>query len=542
MSFFYTFTYHHSVCFVQSLDHIVNADKSDLSGSTTPGLPSYGSIPGTTLLPDTRYDLIEPDYNISTYPSPVDTSPEQTDTEGYSTLNAFGIRRNPFHRERLFAPQQNSTPNQNSIGAKFRNESDDTYDHLFASKSKSVLGSRFLGENDKNINGSSNTNHNRDESVYDSDGQPGKFHSIIRNKHAESESKNEATTSCATETSHAKGILKSTGENEVVEKDVSKISSVKSNNFYDAVQHLRHVEQDESASFEDIYTRFTAENAFYDAYESDYEDINYSRQIAEKVKSASMDNSIRVEINNEDAHSSEIDLSSSESEYEDYADYYFQNSCSSVEIKFDKEQEITAEPSEGKQHKSDQKRNNRSSANRTSASSNSSKVAAKHQNGKIALNCNKTIMKHSNNTESIQSEPRLLRSGRTKMYSNGRTPTHSSNQTASNVYICRSILDMPHGKTRRRKYQVYDIGPKQAIKSRFFWTMWFMSSFSNSGGPLFVGLWKAYGETFIANDHFLTLLALVSSLCNAGGRVFWGLLADRYDPRVSNQVYWIVKL
>ena len=44
---------------------------------------------------------------------------------------------------------------------------------------------------------------------------------------------------------------------------------------------------------------------------------------------------------------------------------------------------------------------------------------------------------------------------------------------------------------------------------------------------------QAYGQTFIPDDHFLTLVATVSSVCNAAGRPFWGLLADRAGYRVG---------
>ena len=61
-----------------------------------------------------------------------------------------------------------------------------------------------------------------------------------------------------------------------------------------------------------------------------------------------------------------------------------------------------------------------------------------------------------------------------------------------------------------------------------------------SGGVLVINtdrrhaaLLQAYGQTFIHDDHFLSLVASVSAIFNAVGRPFWGLLADRAGYRVG---------
>ncbi|XP_070174142.1 oxalate:formate antiporter-like [Littorina saxatilis] len=73
---------------------------------------------------------------------------------------------------------------------------------------------------------------------------------------------------------------------------------------------------------------------------------------------------------------------------------------------------------------------------------------------------------------------------------------------------------------------------KQVLKSRVFWTVWWMLLFSAIGVAFVIPLFKAFGQTFIADDHFLATVAMFSSICNAAGRPFWGLLADRFGPRI----------
>ena len=44
-------------------------------------------------------------------------------------------------------------------------------------------------------------------------------------------------------------------------------------------------------------------------------------------------------------------------------------------------------------------------------------------------------------------------------------------------------------------------------------------------------MYKAYGQTYISDDHFLSVVGAVAAVFNAGGRVFWGNLSDAYGYR-----------
>lgn len=79
--------------------------------------------------------------------------------------------------------------------------------------------------------------------------------------------------------------------------------------------------------------------------------------------------------------------------------------------------------------------------------------------------------------------------------------------------------------------QPHQYHPTELLRSRVFWTMWWMVLTADIGTAFVINLFKAYGQTFIPDDHFLSLVASFSSICNAAGRPFWGLLADRVGPR-----------
>uniref|UniRef100_A0A0L8H9V1 Major facilitator superfamily (MFS) profile domain-containing protein n=1 Tax=Octopus bimaculoides TaxID=37653 RepID=A0A0L8H9V1_OCTBM len=43
----------------------------------------------------------------------------------------------------------------------------------------------------------------------------------------------------------------------------------------------------------------------------------------------------------------------------------------------------------------------------------------------------------------------------------------------------------------------------------------------------------AFGQTFIQDDRFHSLVGAFASLCNAGGRILWGAIADRTSFRTA---------
>ncbi|KAK7465890.1 hypothetical protein BaRGS_00037542 [Batillaria attramentaria] len=106
---------------------------------------------------------------------------------------------------------------------------------------------------------------------------------------------------------------------------------------------------------------------------------------------------------------------------------------------------------------------------------------------------------------------------------------------ADGLDLDRDVLDLSSGdgnlqetpsSPTQRQYH-----PKELLKSRVFWTLWLVLLTTDLGTVFIITLFKAYGETFIPDDHFLSLVASFSSVFNAAGRPFWGLLADRIGPR-----------
>lgn len=69
--------------------------------------------------------------------------------------------------------------------------------------------------------------------------------------------------------------------------------------------------------------------------------------------------------------------------------------------------------------------------------------------------------------------------------------------------------------------------------------VWLLGLFSFIPCTVVIHMWyifeyypQAYGQTFIADDHFLALVGSVASGFNCAGRLVWGKLLDRFHYKV----------
>lgn len=69
---------------------------------------------------------------------------------------------------------------------------------------------------------------------------------------------------------------------------------------------------------------------------------------------------------------------------------------------------------------------------------------------------------------------------------------------------------------------------KDAAKTKAFYLIFGMMYLTIANGYFMATNFKGYGITKINDDQFLTLVGSLSSLCNGGGRLFWGLISDKF--------------
>jgi hypothetical protein len=79
--------------------------------------------------------------------------------------------------------------------------------------------------------------------------------------------------------------------------------------------------------------------------------------------------------------------------------------------------------------------------------------------------------------------------------------------------------------------QRIDLKPKDAIRTNEFFQMWLMFALSTQSVQFINTMYKAFGQEFIHDDHFLAFVGSIASLFNAGGRIIWGQLLDKSSFR-----------
>jgi len=71
-----------------------------------------------------------------------------------------------------------------------------------------------------------------------------------------------------------------------------------------------------------------------------------------------------------------------------------------------------------------------------------------------------------------------------------------------------------------------NIKPGDIVKTREFWTLWITFVLNTQAVGYINSMYKAFGQTFIKDDHFLAVVGAFAAIFNSGGRVLWGHLCD----------------
>lgn len=94
-------------------------------------------------------------------------------------------------------------------------------------------------------------------------------------------------------------------------------------------------------------------------------------------------------------------------------------------------------------------------------------------------------------------------------------------------FVFRNIFKRSESRRERM------LRPLKLFKTKTFYKLWFIFVLNGTGISFMLTLWKAYGQSFINDDYFLSLVGACSSLFNAIGRITWGIVADKFSFRVS---------
>jgi hypothetical protein len=73
---------------------------------------------------------------------------------------------------------------------------------------------------------------------------------------------------------------------------------------------------------------------------------------------------------------------------------------------------------------------------------------------------------------------------------------------------------------------------KDALKLKELYIIAFIFSFCVKSVSSYIGYYKAYGQTFITDDHFLTSISVLGTITTIPGRLLWGFILDKVRFKV----------
>lgn len=89
-------------------------------------------------------------------------------------------------------------------------------------------------------------------------------------------------------------------------------------------------------------------------------------------------------------------------------------------------------------------------------------------------------------------------------------------------------------KSRRAWRPAAELGPREVLRSRAFWTAWTLYVLGTAVGFMVIGnAFTIAKEMRPATDSVATIAVMVLALFNSGGRPLFGRVADRWSPRTA---------
>jgi len=77
-----------------------------------------------------------------------------------------------------------------------------------------------------------------------------------------------------------------------------------------------------------------------------------------------------------------------------------------------------------------------------------------------------------------------------------------------------------------------NVPPSLIVKTREFWILWLTFLLNSQAVGYINTMYKAFGQTFIKDDHFLAVVGALAAVFNSVGRVLWGQLCDTMGYRL----------
>ena len=132
----------------------------------------------------------------------------------------------------------------------------------------------------------------------------------------------------------------------------------------------------------------------------------------------------------------------------------------------------------------------------------------------------KTCLEHDSEVDHASDSEDSCDDGKKKLLSNNEKKA---------VKHLKSIFELA---TKEDNNEI-GLTPWQMLWKPNFYLLWTMMFLHTLATTTILSVYKLFGISFIADDHFLTAVGSVSAIFNASGRIFWGVVADVSSHKVA---------
>ncbi|TGZ71330.1 hypothetical protein CRM22_002709 [Opisthorchis felineus] len=107
-------------------------------------------------------------------------------------------------------------------------------------------------------------------------------------------------------------------------------------------------------------------------------------------------------------------------------------------------------------------------------------------------------------------------------------PTEKSDTTATT----KSPQAETQSDSAAEEKRIENLSPKQVLRRVDFYLLWIIMFCNVIPITIITSAFKYFGQKYISDDRFLSIVATISSLFNSSGRIAWGALVDKISFKI----------
>ena len=112
---------------------------------------------------------------------------------------------------------------------------------------------------------------------------------------------------------------------------------------------------------------------------------------------------------------------------------------------------------------------------------------------------------------------------------------YNSDQTVGNLQVQESgdNVKTREDKSKSKVFPLEEVPPRKLLKRWDFYLLWLAYMILGGSETYITSIYKAFGETFIYNDHVLSIIGTLGSVGAFTAKITFGIIADQLDSKAT---------